>query len=183
LQRAIPGAPGQLRLQRHGRPIPPLSHRLAHFIEILVALFAPPAATTEGFSSLARLMGLRFDYDTDDRTTRVTAAQLEKRHGKNRAWSATAYDKRARVGHMRQGSTLDPVGKELIDHNVRFDMTARGSAIMEIIGDAQPALQRHRERFPRFLEHSRATEFPAERPEQTARWLDFRNLRSFPWAA
>jgi hypothetical protein len=146
----------------------------SRFSRVLVALFAPPVATEVGFSSLARQMGLRFDHLLDERSTRVIAAQLEKRYGKNSAWSATAYNKRARVGKMRQGKTLGSDEAELIDNHVRFDMTAYRPAIMEIIGDARRFLQRCRQTFPTFLEHNRsAKEFLSERPEATARWLEF----------
>ena len=111
-------------------------------------MFAPPMATEVGFSSLARQMGLRFSYETDERSTRVKSALLEKRHGKNSAWSATAYNKRSRVGQMRQGKTLDSDEEELIDNNVRFDMTAHRLAIMEIIGDAKRFLKRSRRDVP-----------------------------------
>jgi hypothetical protein len=146
----------------------------SRFSRVLVALFAPPVATEVGFSSLARQMGLRFDHRLDERSTRVIAAQLERRYGKNSAWSATAYNKRARVGKMRQGKTLGSDEAELIDNHVRFDMTAYRPAIMEIIGDARRFLQRCRQTFPTFLEHNRsAKEFLSETPEATARWLEF----------
>jgi len=145
----------------------------SRFSRVLVALFAPPMATEVGFSSLARQMGLRFDHVLDERSTRVIAAQLEKWYGKNSAWSATAYNKRARVGKMRQGKTLDSDEEELIDSNVRFDMTAYRPAIMEIIGDARRFLKRCRQTFPTFLEDNRAKEFLSKTPDATARWLEF----------
>jgi hypothetical protein len=145
----------------------------SRFSRVLVALFAPPMATEVGFSSLAREMGLDFSYQTDERSTRVKSALLERRHGKNKAWSATAYNKRARVGQMRQGKTLDSDEAELIDNHVRFDMTAHPLAVMEMIGDARRFLMRCRETFPTFLEHSRTKEFLSKTPEPTARWLEF----------
>jgi hypothetical protein len=145
----------------------------SRFSRVLVALFAPPVATEDGFSSLARQMGLDFSYATDERSTRVKSALLERRHGKNKAWSATAYNKRARVGQMRQGKSLDSDEEELIDNHVRFDMTAHPLASMEIIGDARRFLMRCRQTFPTFLEHSRTKEFLSQTPEPTARWLEF----------
>jgi hypothetical protein len=145
----------------------------SRFLRVLVAMFAPPMATDVGFSSLARQMKLQFSYETDERSTRVKSALLERLHGKNNAWSATAYNKRARVGKMRQGKTLDSDEEELIDNHVRFDMTAHRPAILEIIGDAKRFLEHCRETFPTFLEHNRAKEFLSKTPEPTARWLEF----------
>jgi hypothetical protein len=145
----------------------------SRFLRVLVAMLAPPIATDVGFSSLARQMKLQFSYETDERSTRVKSALLERLHGKNNAWSATAYNKRARVGKMRQGKTLDANEEELIDNQVRFDMTAHRPAILEIIGDAKRFLEHCRETFPTFLEHSRAKEFLSKTPEPTARWLEF----------
>ena len=136
----------------------------SRFLRVLVAMFAPPMATDVGFSSLARQMKLQFSYETDERSTRVKSALLERLHGKNNAWSATAYNKRARVGQMRQGKTLDSDEEELIDNHVRFDMTAHRPAILEIIGDAKRFLEHCRETFPTFLEHSRTKEFLSQTP-------------------
>jgi hypothetical protein len=143
------------------------------FLQILVALFAPPARTETGFSSLAKQMGLRFDYKTDERSTRVTAVLFEKRYGRNPAWSADFYNKRARISQTKQGKTLGEYEETLIDNNVRFDMTAHGPAIMQIIASAQRALKRHRKEIPTFLEHERTIEFLSGNPQQTARWLEF----------
>jgi hypothetical protein len=143
------------------------------FLRILVALFEPSAATDVGFSKLAEQLGLRFDYEKDERTTRVTAVKFEKRHGKNCVFSITFYNKRKRTSHMRQGKTLSPVESDLIDKNVRLDMTIHGPGIMQIIGDAQRALKRFRQRYPKFLEGQLAKEFLSGTPEQTAKWYEF----------
>ena len=92
-------------------------------------------------------MGLRFDDEIDERTTRVTAVKFEKRHGKNSAFSVTFYNKRTRVGQMRQGKTFNTDEEELIDNNVRFDMTAHAIGIMRIIEAARSFLREHRELF------------------------------------
>ena len=143
------------------------------FLRILVALFAPPAATAEGFSKLAEQLGLRFDYETDPRTKRVTAVKFEKRHGKNSVFSIVFYDKRKGVSHMRQGKTLSPVESDLIDNNVRLDMTIHGPGVMQIIGDAQRRLKRLRQQHPKFPDFKFAKEFLSGTPEQTARWFEF----------
>ena len=78
---------------------------VSRFLQVLSALFFPRGATEVGFSSLAGQMGLRFDDEIDERTTRVTAVKFEKRHSKNSAFSVTFYNKRTRVGQMRQGKT------------------------------------------------------------------------------
>ena len=88
-------------------------------------------------------------------------------HGKNNAWSATAYNKRARVGKMRQGKTLDSDEEELIDNHVRFDMTAhRPKAILEIIVATRSAScsSTAARRSRRSLRHSRTKEFLVEDP-------------------
>jgi hypothetical protein len=79
---------------------------VSRMLQVLVALFAPPAKTKVGYTSLARQMGLRFDYETDERSTRVTAVMFEKRYGKNHAYSVDFYNKKTRTGQMKQGLTL-----------------------------------------------------------------------------
>ena len=143
------------------------------FLQTLVAMFAPPTATDVGFSSLAQQLGLRFKYETNERTSRVQAVLFEKRYGKNAAWAVAAYAKRAQIGSMRQGKTLDDVENELVDNYVRFDMTAHGPAIMKIIADGQNALRELRELDPEFLDKSFAAKFLSAESQQTARWLEF----------
>ena len=146
---------------------------VSRFLKVLVTLFAPPTGTDVGVSSLAKQMGLRFDFETDDRTTRVTAVMFEKRYGKNSAYSVDFYNKRTRVGHMRQGLTLSADEEELIDNHVRFDMTAHAPAIMKIIGDAKRHLEAHRAFFDQLPEARLAKGFLSNKPKATARWLEF----------
>ena len=146
---------------------------VSRFLQVLSALFYPRGATEVGFSSLAGQMGLRFDDEIDERTTRVTAVKFEKRHGKNSAFSVTFYNKRTRVGQMRQGKTLDPDEEELIDNNVRFDMTAHAIGIMRIIEAARSFLREHRELFTQLPETQRSNDFLSKNPQPTARWLEF----------
>jgi hypothetical protein len=129
-------------------------------------------STEEGFSTVAKQLGLDFAHITDKKT-RVTGVLFEKRYGANAVWSVVAYNKQKRLAHMKQGETLDPDEEELIKHNVRLDMTAHGPAIIQIINDAVRALRKHRETVPTFLASQFTNEFLTGEPKKTMRWLEF----------
>ena len=147
---------------------------VSRFLQVLSAIFHPRAATkVGGFTSLAKQMGLSFEDILDERGGRVSAVKLEKRHGKNAAWSAVFYNKRTRVGGMRQGKTLADDERTLIASNVRFDMTAHTVGIMRIIERAVDYLRVHRDQFAALPDTTRLQEFIEGDPKPTARWLEF----------
>ena len=144
------------------------------FLRVLSAIFYPRALTkTGGFVSLAEQMGMHFEDIRDERTGIVNSVLLEKRHGKNSAWSAVFYNKHSRVAHMRQGNTLAEDERDLIANNVRFDMTAHTIGIMRIIKAAIDLLSAQRDKFTTLSETKRVHEFLHGTAEPTARWLEF----------
>jgi hypothetical protein len=146
---------------------------VSRFLQIISAIFHPRAGTvTGGFTTLAKQMGLIFDDVLDERSGRVRAVLLEKRHGKNSAWSAVFYNKHTRVASMRQGKTLQPDERDLIANNVRFDMTAHTVGIMRIIEKAMDYLRLHQKLFVQPLERWRLERLISGTPKPTARWLE-----------
>jgi hypothetical protein len=146
---------------------------VSRFLQVLSAIFHPRAATeTGGFTTLAKQMGLIFDDVLDERNNRARAVLLEKRHGKNSAWSAVFYNKHTRVASMRQGKTLQPDERDLIANNVRFDMTAHTVGIMRLIEKAMDYLRLHLDQFVRPLGQERLDALISGTPEPTARWLE-----------
>ena len=145
---------------------------VSRFLRMLVAIYGPLASTEEGFSTVAEQIGLDFSH-VKDKQKRVTGVLFEKRYGANAVWSVVAYNKQKRLAQMKQGKTLEPDEQELIQHNVRLDMTAHGPAIIQIIKDARRSLRKHREATPHFLTNQFADEFLNGEPKKTMRWLDF----------
>ncbi len=85
------------------------------------------------------------------------------------------YDKRKRVALMRQGKTLTETEADIVANNIRVDMTLHGPGIIQMIGEAQSVLKRHREKLPEFLEDLPAPQFLGAVPDQTA-WLLLRAI-------
>jgi hypothetical protein len=147
---------------------------VSRFLQVLSAIFHPRAATeTGGFTSLAKQMGLHFEDILDERNNRVRAVLLEKKHGKNPAWSAVFYDKGSRVAGMRQSRTLEKDEHALIASNVRFDMTAHTVGIMRIIEAAIALLSARRDHFTALSDTTRVHEFLQGTAKPTVRWLEF----------
>ncbi len=65
---------------------------------------------------------------------------------------------------------MTPAEADIVVNNVRVDMTLHGPGIIQMIGEAQSALKRHREKLPEFLEDLPAQQFLDAVPDQTA-WL------------
>ncbi len=122
------------------------------FLQFIAVLFGQTITTSDGVVDLASHLGLRFRIFTDRRTQRVTGVLFEKRHGKNAVFSLVLYDKRKRVAQMRQGKTLTDAERTLVSGNVRFDITAHGPGIMEIIAEARRLLKRLRKDSPKLFE-------------------------------
>jgi len=142
------------------------------FLQFLTVIFGHTITTPDGIIDLATLLGLRFNVWTDRRTHRVTGVLFEKRHGKNSVFSLVFYDKQKRVAHMRQGKTLTDPETALIQENVRFDTTAHGPGIMDIISEARRVLKKRRKLKSTFLDDLPAAQFLGGTPEQTAWWFE-----------
>ena len=142
------------------------------FLRMLVAMFAPPIATSDGIMTVAEQLGFEFNYQTDDRSRRVKSLIIEKRRGKNPYWSLVAYDKRKSLAHMRQGKSLTPAEGELVDSHVRLDLTAHRPAILEIIGDARNWIKKNPTVAAAMSHQARVPEFLTAEPQATARWLE-----------
>jgi hypothetical protein len=129
------------------------------FLQFMTLIFSQRIAMGDGVITIAEHLGLRFRAFTDEETHRVVGVLFEKRHGKNSVFSVTFYDKRKRVALMRQGKTLTEAEADIVVNNVRVDMTLHGPGIVQMIGEAQSALQHHREKLPEFLEDLPAQQF------------------------
>ncbi len=150
------------------------------FLQFLPVIFGQTIATSDGIIGLASHLGLRCHVWTDPRTHRVTGVMLEKRHGKNSVFSLVFYDKQKRVAQMRQGKTLTDPETALIQENVRFDITAHGPGIMEIIAEARRVLKKRRKHKSTFLDDLPARSFLDGNPEQTAWWFE-RAVQVLSW--
>ena len=63
--------------------------------------------------------------------------------------------------------------KDLIDHNVRFDMTVHTIGIIRLIEAARRFLGEHRELFAHLSEPAWLDDFLTKKPKPTARWSEF----------
>jgi hypothetical protein len=145
------------------------------FLQFMTLIFSQRIAMGDGVITIAEHLGLRFRAYTDEETHRVVGVLFEKRHGKNSVFSVSFYDKRKRVALMRQGKTLTATEADVVANNVRVDMTLHGPGIIQMIGEAQSALQRHRKKLPEFLEDLPAQPFLDAVPDQTS-WLLLRAI-------
>lgn len=147
---------------------------MALFLQFVTLIFSQRIALGDGVITIAEHLGLCFRAYTDE-THRVVGVLFEKRYGKNSVFSVTFYDKRKRVALMRQGKTLTEAEADIVVNNVRVDMTLHGPGIIQMIGEAQSVLKRHREKLPEFLEDLPAQQFLDAVPSQSA-WLVLRAI-------
>ena len=140
------------------------------FLQFLTLIFSQRIAMGDGVITIAEHLGLRFRAYTDEETHRIVGVLFEKRHGKNSVFSVSFYDKRKRVALMRQGKTLTATEADIVVSNIRVDMTLHGPGIIQMIGEAQSTLKRHRTKLPDFLEDLPAQQFLDAVPSQSA-WL------------
>ena len=147
---------------------------VALFLQFVTLIFSQRIALGDGVITIAEHLGLCFRAYTDE-THRVVGVLFEKRYGKNSVFSVTFYDKRKRVALMRQGKTLTEAEADIVVNNVRVDMTLHGPGIIQMIGEAQSVLKRHREKLPEFLEDLPAQQFLDAVPSQSA-WLVLRAI-------
>jgi len=141
------------------------------FLQLLTVLYAPLVTEAEGVINLAEHLGLKVKHFTDKKH-RITGIQFQWRHGKKLVTSLVFYDKRRRVAQMRQGKTLSEEEMDLVQENVRFDITLHKRGIEQFIGSAKKELEKKRLTTPNFLENLPAKEFLDNKPHPTMWWFE-----------
>lgn len=149
------------------------------FLKLLKTMFGTLSETEHDVPDLAECMRLEFHSKSrkrkkgNKRTSRLTSVLLIKRQGGDIAWSVDFYDKRARVGQMKQGGTLNANDSILIDTHVRIDVTAQYRAILQIINASRSFLKKHGALFAQLPDAKFADEFLALEVTPTLRQLEF----------
>ena len=144
----------------------PTGDRL-QFLKLLPIIYGRTIARDNGTVNLAHHLGLIFDPYPRDGTERQTGVMLQKRHGQKPAWSVVFYDKRTRLGQMRQLGTLTDAELKIVKSSVRLDVTANPPGIIAICKAAQRRLA---DLSPEVWPW--AEEFVEERAEASAWWLE-----------
>jgi hypothetical protein len=136
------------------------------FLQLICLLYAQTVHDAERVSTLANHLGLAVKQFIG-KNNRVTGVQFQKRHGTKPVVSLVFYDKQRRIAQMRQGKTLAPEEKELVNRAVRYDMTLHRRGIEQMVGEARKVLEEHRQKRPNFLANAVSANFLRETPETT----------------
>jgi hypothetical protein len=137
------------------------------FLQAYALLYGHIIKTKQSVMSVSEYLGLEMEYFK--KGGRLTGVMLS---GKKKPWSYVCYDKKKRVGDMKQSKTLLPEEKDTILQNARFDMTAHSDGLLGIVKAGQRLLKKHLRR-GHFADAEWTEEFIAQEPIATAKMLAY----------
>jgi hypothetical protein len=141
-------------------------------LQLLTVVYDQTIARGHGIINNAAHLGLEFTHYLDHESHHLTGVLFQKRHGKKLVFSASIYDKAARLQQMQQPiDQLDGVQTVTVKESVREDITAHSEGIIIIAKKAQKKLQTWGKAGIEYFDFISPDVFLRDEPKSTLWWL------------